>query len=370
MKKFNIIGYLILVIILSITFVNIFTPNKKFSNIENRELESKPEFNFTSIIDDSYFKEYNKYVEDQFANRSFWMGLKTKFEKFIGRKKIDNIYFGKDNLLIEEMINPTEEFLENRINNINFLREKYSNKKINFILVPNKIGIYKNQIDTSSNKIKLYDYFKSKIDKELFKINTFDVLEKHKNKYIYYKTDHHLTTLGSKYIYDSLYDTKDIKYDKYLVNNTFKGTDANKIAYYKYEDSIEIYKRKDEVPYYLTYNRDDKDYSSIYDKSKQFSANPYDVFFGGNTAMIDIRTTSKNKEKLLILKDSYANNFIPFLLNDYREIIIIDSRYFFDNLDDIIKEKDITDIMLYYNMNTFFEDITFDKMVDNLKSNK
>ena len=86
--------------------------------------------------------------------------------------------------------------------------------------------------------------------------------------------------------------------------------------------------------------------------------------------MIDIRTTSKNKEKLLILKDSYANNFVPFIINNYREIIIIDSRYFFDNLDDVIKEKDITDIMLYYNMNTFFEDTTFDKMVNNLKTNK
>ena len=370
MKKFNIIGYVMLVIILTITFVNVFTPNKKYSNVENRELASKPELNFTNLRDSNYFTEYNKYVEDAFANRPLWMGIKTRFEKLIGRKKINNIYFGKNGLLLEEMIRPSDEFIDKRVNYIKYLQNKYKDKKIDFVLIPNKIGIYNKQVKQKNKQKELYNEFTSNLDPKLFRINPFDILNKHKDEDIYFKTDHHLTSLGSKYLYETLYDAQNIKYDKYIVSDTFKGTDANKIGYYKNSDKIEIYKRKDEVQYYLTYNKDNKEYSSIYDKSKQFSANPYDIFFGGNTAMIDIRTTSSNKEKLLILKDSYANSFIPFILNNYREIIIIDSRYFFDNLDDIIKEKNITDIMLYYNMNTFFDDVTFDKMINNLKTAK
>lgn len=367
MKKINIFGYIVLVLLLTITFVNIFTPIKKFSNEENRELSKKPDLNFTNLRDSSYFIDYNKYLEDQFVNRPFWMSLKTKFEKLIGVKKINNIYFGEDGLLIEEMVLPSKKFLTRRKENILYLKDKYKKKKISFILVPNKIGIYQDQIRENCNQEELYNKFINDVGKEMFNINTFNTLKKHKNEDIYYKTDHHLSMLGSKYLYESLYNYKNIKYDNYLLNDNFKGTDANKIAYYNNCDSIVIYKRKDEVPYYLTYNKDDKEYSSIYDKSKQFSANPYDVFFGGNTAMINIKTTSKKKDKLLIIKDSYANSFIPFLINDYREIVIIDPRYFFDNLDDIINEKDITDIMLYYNMNTFFEDSSLDIMIENLK---
>ena len=222
MKKFNIVGYIILVIILTITFVNIFTPNKKYSNIENRELESKPELNFSNLRDNTYFTEYNKYVEDQFANRPFWMGLKTKFEKLIGRKKINDIYFGKNGLLIEEMINPSEDFINNRINNVKYLQDKYKDKKITFVLIPNKIGIYNDQINVKNKQKELYSDFTDKLNKKIFKINAFDILEKQKDKEIYFKTDHHLTTLGSKCIYEGLYDAKNIKYDKYFANKDNK----------------------------------------------------------------------------------------------------------------------------------------------------
>ena len=71
-----------------------------------------------------------------------------------------------------------------------------------------------------------------------------------------------------------------------------------------------------------------------------------------------------SQRKLLLIKDSYANSFIPFLSQDYREIIVIDPRYFFDDISEIIKANGITDVLFLYNANTFFNDNSLDMMIN------
>lgn len=361
-KNIKFIGYIALTFLLTIFFLNLFLSVKTFSKEENRTLASKPKLQLSSIIDGSYFSSYNKYLEDQFWNKATWKSLKTKFEKFIGLKKIDNIYFG-NNKLIEETVIPNEEFLNRRINNIKKLNQYYQN--LNIVLIPNKIGIYYDEIDSSNVQKDLYDEFTSNFS-DLFKINSFDVLINHKEEDIFYKTDHHYTTKSALYISEALYNKK-IDYSKYIVNNSFYGTNANKIGYYNYSDTVELYIPNNDIKYYLTYNNEDTIYTSIYDKTKQYSYNPYEIFFGGNKSIIDIKTTSKNKEKLLLIKDSYANSFVPFILEEYQEIIIIDPRYYHNDLNNLINDKEITNIMLFYNMNTFFEDSSLDDLIENLK---
>ncbi len=368
MKKNNyFIGYIALIFLLTIFFINLFSPSLTFSTEENRNLASKPKLNLDSVLDGSYSSSYNKYLEDQFFNRTMWKSLKTNFEKNIGLKKIDNIYFGKDTRLIEETSIPSAKFLKRRINNLEKFLDYYKDLNIEFILVPNKIGIYNDEIGVKNRQREIYDNFIKNFDQKLFKVNCFDILSSHKNEYIYFNTDHHYTSLGAKYISESLYDKKDISYDKYIVNDSFYGTSAKKIAYYNKKDTLELYVPKEEVSYYLTYNNEEKEYTSIYDKSKQYSYNPYEIFFGGNKSIIDIRTTSPNEEKLLILKDSYANSFIPYILSNYREIIVVDPRYYYDDLNALIEDKQITNIMFYYSMNTFFEDTSLDDMLENIK---
>ena len=82
----------------------------------------------------------------------------------------------------------------------------------------------------------------------------------------------------------------------------------------------------------------------------------YQVFFGGNYPQIDIKTTVNNEKRLLVFKDSYANCFIQFLLPYYEEIIMIDPRYYYGNIDTIINTKSITDVMFLYSADTIMTD--------------
>ena len=113
---------------------------------------------------------------------------------------------------------------------------------------------------------------------------------------------------------------------------------------------------KDETEIVVTYTDEQRKTATLYDRSKLESRDKYAVFFGGNFSMMDIRTTADSTDRLLLLKDSYANCLIPFLVPYYREIIVIDPRYYYGDIYQVMKENKITSVLFLYNGNTFVED--------------
>lgn len=68
---------------------------------------------------------------------------------------------------------------------------------------------------------------------------------------------------------------------------------------------------------------------------------------------------------LLLIKDSYANSLIPFLINQYRSITVVDPRYYFEDYSRLIKDDLITDVLFMYNTNTFVQDTSLADMLQN-----
>ena len=146
-------------------------------------------------------------------------------------------------------------------------------------------------------------------------------------------------------------------YKIYTVTMDFSGTLASKSGYHKAEDSIEVYEPENtEVQYLVSDSDNGEKHPTVYDRSALNGKDKYQVFFGGNHARVDITTANRTKKRLLMFKDSYANCFVPFLLPYYNEIIMIDPRYYYDNVQALIANRGITDILFLYNMDTFLND--------------
>ena len=96
--------------------------------------------------------------------------------------------------------------------------------------------------------------------------------------------------------------------------------------------------------------------TTLYDRDKLKTRDKYAVFLGGNTSLIDIKTMSAGQKHLLVLKDSYANCFVPFLTPYFREIVMVDPRYYSGNIEDVMETYQITDVLILYSGNTFFRD--------------
>ena len=96
---------------------------------------------------------------------------------------------------------------------------------------------------------------------------------------------------------------------------------------------------------------------SIYDRSFLDKKDKYSVFLGGNQALTVIKTDNPGG-KLLLVKDSYANSFVQFLLPHYSEIHIVDLRSFGMSLSSYADQAGITDMLVLYNLKGFTQETT------------
>ena len=68
------------------------------------------------------------------------------------------------------------------------------------------------------------------------------------------------------------------------------------------------------------------------------------------------------KRELLIVKDSFANCFIPYAAEHYETIVVADLRYLNMSLQALAKQYAVTDLLVLYNVQAFATDATVFKI--------
>ena len=123
------------------------------------------------------------------------------------------------------------------------------------------------------------------------------------------------------------------------------------------KEQIDIYvPTEEDTDLIVDYVDEGKRSTSLYDSSKLKEKDQYTVFLGGNSSLLDIRTVSKITKRLLLVKYSFANSFIPFLTPYYREIVVVDPRYYSGTINDLMDSYRISEVLFLYSGNTFFKD--------------
>lgn len=364
---------LFLIILVSLNFI---IKPKKFSESENRMLAQVPKFSIDRLFEGRFIKKYEKYKSDQFVFRDLWINLKSTMDEVSGKKENNGVYLSDDNYLIENFKEPNDDYINQNINAINKFSKIHKNIKSYVMVAPNAISIVKDKLPKFAPVLNQRDYiknFKSKLSSDIKFIDTFDILNNHKNEYLYYRTDHHWTTLGAYYSYleackimNLKANTKD-NYSIERVANDFYGTLSSKSGFdVDKPDSIDVYIPKssdDEV--IANYVKEKKKEGTLYDSDSLKKKDKYTVFLEGNHPIVKINTTSKSDKKLLLIKDSYANSFVQFLTTHYSEIVMVDPRYYYDDIESLIKNEGTTDILYLYNANTFFQDNSLAPVLNN-----
>jgi len=339
-------------------------------------LAQVPKFSIDRLFEGRFIKKYEKYKSDQFVFRDLWINLKSTMDEVSGKKENNGVYLSDDNYLIENFKEPNDDYINQNINAINKFSKIHKNIKSYVMVAPNAISIVKDKLPKFAPVLNQRDYiknFKSKLSSDIKFIDTFDILNNHKNEYLYYRTDHHWTTLGAYYSYleackimNLKANTKD-NYSIERVANDFYGTLSSKSGFdVDKPDSIDVYIPKssdDEV--IANYVKEKKKEGTLYDSDSLKKKDKYTVFLEGNHPIVKINTTSKSDKKLLLIKDSYANSFVQFLTTHYSEIVMVDPRYYYDDIESLIKNEGTTDILYLYNANTFFQDNSLAPVLNN-----
>lgn len=147
------------------------------------------------------------------------------------------------------------------------------------------------------------------------------------------------------------------------ITNSFYGSLYSKSGFRNIApDSIELYEQKKANKYKVEYSDENKTTTTLYAMENIKKKDKYTIFFNGNHPLIKIQTDNTNGKKLLVVKDSYANSLVPFLLPHFSEIYIVDLRYYTDNINMLIQKNKINDMLILYNGNTFFEDSSINNL--------
>lgn len=364
-------GVIFMVLLLGLAGKEALSHQRTYSPVEKRELQTRPEISITKVLDGRFQKKYESYLRDQFPGRDHWVSFQTDMELFMGKNEIHNVYIGKNHYLLEHYTE--KEFDPQQISKNLQALEKFvgkakQNADVHVMMVPTKSWVLREKLPAFAphyKEQKFYDTLQQKLEKGDVLISVEPVLDAHKEEEIYYRTDHHWTTLGAWYAYEQY--TKAVGGDlqraqgkkKFrCISKDFYGTTYAKINYARQADKIEIYEPADKLR--VVYNMGEKKTKTLYDVSFLKTADQYSVFTGGNQAVLEITGGIKNGKTLLLIKDSFANSILPFLAEDYEKLVVVDLRQLNVSGDRLLEMFSPTDILILYNSAQFAQDKEFE----------
>lgn len=350
---------------------NVLTPIRVFSVNENRYLKDFPDFSWQRFVNGDYMSEMDLFIDDQFVLRDNWIGLNVLLERALLKQEINGVYFGKDNYLIErypsssvsnELLQENQTYLEVFVQTQS---TQLGNDRVKVMLVPTASDILIDILPplaahTGFDQLGYIETLKTKLDENVF-IDVSQTFFEHDDEQIYYRSDHHWTTFGAFLAYQQWAQASGISamtesmFEINEVSQDFYGTLHSKVNTKLQADTIDLYYPVIPLEYRVTYNRETVS-SSLYDLSKLQTKDQYASFFGGNHSLVEIETSLNTGRKMLVIKDSFANAFVPFVANHFDSTIMVDLRYYHASLEHLIKEEKITDILVLYNVMNFSSD--------------
>jgi len=361
--------YSIFLCVMFCLFIGVFAvahlalPDREFSENENKSLELMPtlkaedfKLSFPSLkesgdfFNGKFMSKFETYFTDQFPLRDPFITIKAACELAVGKTVNNDVYFGRDDTLFAGVAKPEEGEVDKRLEYVEQLAENLGKLNIPtyFSLVPNKLNINgdllmdpvagtpfakDDPLALSVNYLGEDMWQKAAAMTHANWVDMFGLFEEHADEELFYRTDHHWTSLGAYYGYVALMEGMGLEpvsldeYEKTTVSDSFLGTTySSSGAGWVKPDSIDIYVPEEGVNV-VSYFKGAPEESELYVEEKLEIKDKYTYFMGGNTPLAVITTEHIDAPKVLVIRDSYSDSLAPFLTENFSEIHLFDLRY-------------------------------------------
>ena len=321
-------------------------------------MTQKPKFTVANFISGEFSGELEKYLTDQVPLRDGWVTMKTYMELAIGKRESGGVYICKDKYLMDKFTSYSKKQLAANAAALADLQEKLAAEGVsmNTILVHMAAQVLTDKLPAYAPAADYAAIFQVLTDAGVDTVNVWSTLAAHSGENIYYRTDHHWTSLGAYYAYCAwrgIQPNADEWTQEILCGN-FRGTTWNKVPLptVPAEEIAAWYKH---INRSVSYNNGQYETDSIYERKYLSGSDQYAVFLNSNQAQTVIEGSGKSG-KLLLIKDSYGNTFSQSPVEDYAEVHVLDLRFFKGDAVDYAKENGITDALVLYGVQNFVKD--------------
>lgn len=354
--------------------LNLLTPDRDFSPAENRVLTKLPklgpeDFRLRFPVADSgdfftgrFMSEFESYVNDQFVGRDGWVSAKAAAEAVMGKEENNGVYLCEEDTLIPRFDAPDEKRVEENLSAVSALAEQ-AGVPVYFSLIPGKVSVWADRLPVGApNASETEILCRAAAETKARWIDVDSALTNHAGETIYYRLDHHWTSLGAYYGYAALMEGMGVEpvpmehYEKTTVSTDFNGT--------TYSTSGVRWMRPDTIDCYVpdtgvtvtAWPGTEPEQGKLYDWSRLQEKDQYSFFLGGNKPLAVIKTAHPEAPKLLLVRDSYSDSLAPFLTAHFSEIHLFDPRYNKEPISRYLADNHIDEVLVLYSVSNFVSD--------------
>ena len=339
------------------------TPDKDFSENENRFLAGFEAPTWKTLVSGEFMEDFEDYVVDQFPLRDKWINLKAWGERVLGKKENNSVYFGTDKQTLFAHFNAlSDEELAKRVGYVNALGSKLE-VPLYFSIIPDKSFVWADRLPDNAPNVddgSMIADTMELVSGDVNYIDLRDALNIAAND-PFYRTDHHWTTFGAYRGYIALQNGMGgsltvPQSEPVQVSDSFFGTTWSSCgAGWITPDAIHTWIDEDSVEV-TRYPVAEPVEGELYDESFLEKKDKYSMFLGGNQPLCVLRNENSDGGKLLVIRDSYSDSLAPFLSQDYEEVHLFDLRYNKTSIPQYVAENGIDQVLVLYSAANFTTD--------------
>lgn len=335
---------------------HVLLPDRAQSETENRTLAQTPAFTWSALVNGSYTEAVEEYFADQFPLRDQWTGLKARAEQLLGKREFNGVYLCGDTL-ISKVNRPDDALVEK---NLGYVDRLAGNTDANVVLglIPSAAEIWKEKLPAGAeswDQTALLD--KSGVDLQ-------HALTAHADEPIFYRTDHHWTSLGAFYGANALLEAlgeEPLKEDSFTpetASDSFNGTLYSQSGiHWLAPDTMEFWVAEEGLTV-TSWRNGTPEAASLYDRTYLEKKDKYSAFLGGNQPLCVIKNEAvTDGSKLLLVRDSYSDSMAPFLAQRFSEVHLLDLRYYRAPVSAYAADNGIDHIAVVYSVQNFISDV-------------
>lgn len=337
--------------------------DRLFSAQENRLLAQRPTVSKEGLKDGSFAKALEAWVTDQFPGRDGWIAAKTAFLRLTGKKDVNGVYFAPGNTLMEcHRAGSVDEAAAGRkLEGLAAQAQEIGgliDGKVTVLLVPSAAAVQPYRLPAFAPEFDQAGWLETAGKKleaaGISFLNGERILSEYAGERIYYGTDHHWTTLGAFFAWQAFERSMGREplplgeYERTVVKDDFLGTLQARVNLPVTPDSIERFGRKQEGEHAVFFPASGEGADSCYFYERLETKDAYAFFLNGNVPLARLSGDGPKEKTILLVRDSYADCFAPFLTASYGTIWLMDPRYYRGDPAELVKRLDPGDVLYLY----------------------
>ena len=335
------------------------SPDRDFSQQENRYLAKFEAPTLSTLKSGEFMKDFEQYVIDQFPLRDGWIQLKAWCERLVGKQENNGVYLGTDDgqTLFAQYTKPSAEDLAKRVGYVNQLGANVE-VPVYFALIPDKSYVWADRLPDRAPLVDDGSTIQESMDLTGEDVTYIDLRDALSGDNVFYRTDHHWSLFGAFQGYEALNQAMGVETvtpegEPTKVSDSFYGT--------TYSSSGAGWVKPDEIYTWVSeegitvtaYPKGQPEPGVLYDKSYLEKKDKYSMFLGGNKPLTVLENPQAQGGKLLVIRDSYSDSLAPFLAQSWQEVHLFDVRYNLNSVQQYVEENHIDQVLVLFSASNF-----------------